>query len=126
MNKLYTQIIEVEERLRQAMLQADISVLDELIAPELLFTNHRGQIIGKKEDLAAYQSGVLRWQELIPSEQLIQLYHEVAIVSVLIRLLGSYENTPIDACIRYTRVWSIFPDTSLQIIAGHASAIPSS
>lgn len=126
MSKAYTQIIEVEERLRQAMLRADVGVLDELIASELLFTNHLGQVIGKKEDIALYQSGALKWQELIPSEQHIRPYHGVAIVSVLMRLLGSYENTPIDASIRYTRVWSIFPDKSPQIIAGHASAIPPS
>jgi hypothetical protein len=38
------QIIELEQRLRQAMLGSDIVELDALIAPELLFTNHLGQI----------------------------------------------------------------------------------
>lgn len=126
MSKVHTQIIEAEERLRQAMLRADVDMLDEVIAPELLFTNHQGKLIGKKEDLAAYQSGILRWHDLIPSEQHIQLNQGIAIVSVLMHILGSYANTPIDALIRYTRVWSIFPDKSPQIIAGHASTIPPS
>lgn len=123
MSKIHTQIIEAEERLRQAMLRADVDMLDQLIAPELLFTTPLGKVIGKKEDLAAYQSGALRWHELIPSEQQIQHHHGIAIVSVLMHILGTYEYTPIDAFIRYTRVWSIFPDKSSQIIAGHASTI---
>ncbi|MEJ6004903.1 hypothetical protein WG899_05050 [Paucibacter sp. AS339] len=34
-----------EERLRLAMLASDSVALDELIAPELLFTNHLGQVL---------------------------------------------------------------------------------
>lgn len=48
-NTLQAQIVEMEDRLRQAMLRSDVSVLDELIASELIFTNHFGQVIGKKD-----------------------------------------------------------------------------
>lgn len=123
-SKLQAQIVEMEERLRQAMLCSDVGVLDELIAPELIFTSHLGQVIGKQEDLAFHQSGALRLKELTPSEQHIQLNHGFAVVSVLMHLLGSYESTSIDSNIRYTRVWSISSNGTMQIIAGHASAIP--
>ncbi len=123
-NKLQTQVIEVEERLRQAMLRSDIGVLDELIAPELIFTNHLGQLVSKQDDLAFHRSGTLKLKELNPSERHIQLNSGFAVVSVLMHLLGTYESSPIDFSIRYTRVWLIFPDGTMQIIAGHASAIP--
>lgn len=116
------QIIELEERLRQAMLRSDVAVLDELIAPELLFTNHLGRLIRKQDDLAFHQSGTLRLKELTPSEQHIQLNPGFAVVSVLMHLLGSHEGAPIDFHIRYTRIWSTSPRGSLHIIAGHASA----
>lgn len=103
-NNLQAQIIEVEERLRQAMLDSDIRVLDELIAPDLLFTNHFGQVVSKEEDLAGFQSGVLRLKELVASDQKIKLQEGFAVVSVLMHLLGSYQNSPIDMNIRYTRV----------------------
>lgn len=35
-NSIETQILEAEERLRLAMLHSDVSVLDELLAPELI------------------------------------------------------------------------------------------
>jgi hypothetical protein len=62
-------------------------------------------------------------KELEPSQQHIQLHPGFAVVSVLMRLVGAYEGAPIDQSIRYTRVWSISPNGSMQIIAGHASAI---
>jgi len=122
-SKLQAQIIDVEERLRQAMLHSDIRVLDELFADELLFTNQFGQIVSKAEDLAVFQSGIIHLTGLVPSEQHIQLQPGFAVVSVLMRLLGSDDGVPIDESIRYTRVWLISPEGSLQLIAGHASSV---
>jgi len=51
------QIIEIEERLRQAMLNSDVAELDALIAPELIFTSYLGQLVSKQQDLAIHQSG---------------------------------------------------------------------
>jgi hypothetical protein len=50
-DNLQAQIVELEERLRQAMLHSDVAKLDALIAPELLFTNHLGQRISKQMGL---------------------------------------------------------------------------
>jgi hypothetical protein len=53
------QILDAEDRLRTAMLNSDLAVLDELLAPELIFTNHLGHLLGKEDDLAAYRFGSL-------------------------------------------------------------------
>jgi Domain of unknown function (DUF4440) len=116
-------IIELEERLRQAMLRSDVTELDALIAPELLFTNHLGQRFTKQEDLTAHQTGRFKFTEITPSERQIQLNHGFAIVSVLMHIVGSYEGTPVEQDIRFTRVWAISTSGSIQIIAGHTSAI---
>jgi hypothetical protein len=118
------QIVELEERLRQAMLRSDVVELDALIAPELLFTNHLGQVVSKQEDLDVHRSGRFKFTELTPSERQIQLNDECAVVSVLMHIVGSYEGTPVEQDIRFTRVWAIATSGSIQIIAGHTSAIP--
>jgi hypothetical protein len=118
------QIIELEERLRQAMLHSDVVELDALIAPELLFTNHLGQIFSKQEDLDAHRSEKFKFTEITPSDRQIQLNHGFTVVSVLMHILGSYEGTPVEQNIRFTRVWAISTSGSIQIIAGHTSAIP--
>jgi hypothetical protein len=118
-----SQIIEIEERLRKAMLNSDVAELDALIAPELIFTSYLGQLVGKQQDLAIHQSGTLKFRALTPSERHVQLNEGFSVVSVRMYLLGSYEDTTIDVNIRYTRVWSITSAGSLQIVAGHASVV---
>jgi hypothetical protein len=118
------QIIELEERLRQAMLHSDVVELDALIAPELLFTNHLGQIFSKQEDLDAHRSGKFKFTEITPSDRQIQLNDGFAVVSVLMHILGSFEGIPVEQNIRFTRVWAISSSGSIQIIAGHTSEIP--
>ena len=120
-SELHAQVMDAEERLRQAMLHSDVGVLDELLAPDLLFTSHFGQIVRKEDDLAFHRAGILRLTTLEPSEQHLQLYPGFAVVSVLMHLLGSHQGAPIDEHIRYTRVWTVAPNGTLHLIAGHAS-----
>lgn len=116
-------ILAAEERLRVAMLHSDLAALDALVSPDLIFTSHLGQLVGKQDDLDFHRSGLFKLDELTPSEQRIQLSDGVAIVSVLMHLSGSYAGTPFSETIRYTRVWSVSETKPLQVIAGHASAV---
>jgi len=122
-SNLEDQIWEAEERLRQAMLHNDVRVLDELIAPELLFTGHVGQLASKADDLAAHQARLLRLKEIEPLEQHILIHEGIGVVSVLMHLVGTYDGAPIDQRMRYTRVWATSGDGSVQIIAGHMSEV---
>lgn len=114
-----TEIIHVEERLRQAMLTSDVSVLDELLASDILITSHLGELLRKEDDLAAHRSGLFHIDELTPSEQLIRLCGEVAIVSVRMQVMGSYNGSPANGDFRFTRVWAVSAKGSLQIVAAH-------
>lgn len=64
--KFQAQISELEERLRRAMFRSEADVLDELIAPDLIFTNHLGQLVTKQEDLALHRSGYCDRKHLNP------------------------------------------------------------
>ncbi|NJR32903.1 MAG: nuclear transport factor 2 family protein, partial [Chamaesiphon sp. CSU_1_12] len=67
------QIVEIEERLRQAMLTSDMAELDALIAPELIFTSYLGQLVSKEQDLDMHRSGSIKIESITPSERQIQL-----------------------------------------------------
>jgi ketosteroid isomerase-like protein len=123
---LESRVIDAEERLRQAMMHNDVAVLDELISPDLLFTGHLGQLATKEADLAAHQARLLRVSAIEPSERRIQLHAGFAVVSVLMHLVGSYDGTPIDQHMRYTRVWAAPDGGALQIVAGHMSEVRTS
>jgi hypothetical protein len=122
-NLIETQILQAEERLRLAMLSSDVNTLNELLAPELIFTNHLGQVLGKQDDLNAHQSGALKIQVLTPSEQGIQLKGNIAIVTVRVHLVGSYAGIASAQDFRFTRVWGLSTIDTWQVVAAHSSVV---
>lgn len=118
-----TQINNVEERLRQAMLASDISVLNELLAPEIIITSHLGELLRKQDDLAAHESGLIQIHELKPSEQHIQVHGNVAVVSVRMQLTGSYNSSPANGDFRFTRVWAASSSGTWHIVAAHIGMV---
>ena len=118
-----TQIINAEERLRQAMLASDVSVLNDLLAPEIIITSHFGELLGKQDDLTAHESGLIEIYELNPSEQHIQLHGEVAVVSVRMQLSGSYDGSPANGDFRFTRVWAVSSSGAWHIVAAHIGMV---
>lgn len=123
-NEFEAMINELEGQLRRAMLASDVAVLDKLLAPELIFTNHLGQCLGKEADISAHRSGALTIAQLIPSEQKIQPVGEnVAVVSVRVRVSGKYAGQPADGEFRFTRVWAPSPSGQWQVVAAHAGTI---
>jgi ketosteroid isomerase-like protein len=122
-NRSQAEIVEAEDSLRNAMLSSDIAALNELLAPNLLFTNHLGQLLGKGDDLAAYRSGALNVMRLEPSEQHIRVLDDVAIVSVRMQLSGTYNGAPANGDFRFTRVWARTQEQRWQVVAAHAGLI---
>ncbi|MCT7991066.1 nuclear transport factor 2 family protein [Laspinema olomoucense] len=117
------QIINAEECLRQAMLASDVTVLNELLAPEILITSHLGEFLTKQDDIGAHESGLIKIHELEPSEQHIQIHGEVAIVSVRMKITGSYNGSPANGDFRFTRVWAVSSRGSWHIVAAHIGKI---
>lgn len=118
-----SQIIEIEERLRQAMLNSDVDELDALIAPELIFTSYLGQLVSKQQDLDMHRSGRIEIESIAPSERQIQLNEGFSVVSVKMHMSSSYEGTEMEGNFRFTRVWSLSSAGSLQIVAGHVGIV---
>jgi ketosteroid isomerase-like protein len=117
------QISVIEERLRLAMLASDFDTLDELISPDLIFTNHFGQVLGKQDDLESHRNGLLRMHKLEPSEMRVNASARFAVVSVRMRVTGSYGGSPFEEDLRYTRVWNRSTSGNWQILTGHSSRV---
>ena len=121
-NARESEIIKAEEKLRMAMVSSDVGVLDELLSPSLIFTNHLGQVISKSDDLEGHKQRDLVIENLKLSEQQIKLVGELAIVTVLAIISGSYKGSPANGNFRFTRVWAN-ENGAWQVVAGHSSIV---
>ena len=115
-------ILELEERLRVAMLNSDVSELDELISPSLLFTNHLGVLVSKEDDIKAHASKAFVFESLDLSELKIITYESSAVVSVKADIKGYYNGQPANGRFRFTRFW-LNTSGKYQVVAGHSSVI---
>ena len=118
------EIVLLEARMRVAQLNGDISVLDELISDNLLFTGPDGQLGTKAQDLEAYRSGTVRFMEHIPEELRIRRVGESAAISSLraqltVNIAGNISR----GMYRYTRVWAREEDGIWRVVGGHVSLV---
>ena len=111
-----------ETALRNAQLAGDVPALDRLIDNALVFTGPDGMLYGKKDDLDAHRTGVIRITRLEPSDEHIQRFGHIAVVSVRMEMSGTFQGTAFAGPFRYTRVWCARPE-GWRIVAGHVSAV---
>jgi ketosteroid isomerase-like protein len=111
-----------EAALRQAQLASDVQELDRLVDDALVFIGPNGAVYGKQADLDAHRQGLIRITRLEPSEERIQRFGHIAVVSVRMEMSGTFEGAAFDGPFRYTRVWRANPD-GWRIVAGHVSAV---
>jgi ketosteroid isomerase-like protein len=111
-----------ESSLRRAQLAGDAAALEPLLDDDLVFTGPDGAIYGKQDDLSAHRAGMIRVTQLEPSEERVQDFGEIVVVSVRMEMRGLFKGTPFGGPFRYTRVWRAHR-SSWRVVAGHVSAI---
>jgi ketosteroid isomerase-like protein len=115
-------IRECESALRRAQLSSDVEMLDQLVDEELVFVGPDGAVYGKQDDLDAHRQGWVRITRLEPSEETIQRFRDIAVVTVRMEMSGSFKGSSFAGSFRYTRVWCARND-GWRIVAGHVSAV---
>jgi ketosteroid isomerase-like protein len=111
-----------ETALRQAQLAGDVAMLDRLVDDELVFTGPDGAVYGKSDDLDAHREGWVRVTRLDPSEERIQRFGSIVVVSVRMEMAGTFRDLPFAGPYRYTRVWRKHGD-GWRVVAGHVSVV---
>ena len=111
-----------EAALRQAQLASDVWALDRLVDDALVFTGPDGAIYGKQDDLDAHRRGLIRITRLEPSEERIQRFGHIAVVSVRMEMSGTFQGAAFAGPFRYTRVWRAQGE-GWRIVAGHVSPV---
>jgi ribosomal protein S18 acetylase RimI-like enzyme len=116
-------VMASELDLRRAQLTSDVAVLDRLLDDSLVFTGPDGKIYGKADDLHLHRTGGIRIHRLEPSDERVQRFGDVAVITLRMDMEGTFGGTPFGGPVRYTRVWRAGPD-GWRIVAGHVSPVP--
>jgi len=115
-------IADLEEELKIAMCNSDIAKLDELLARDLIFTNHLGQVVSKEQDIDAHRNKVFMIKSINLSNQEILILGDSAVVSTQADISGSYNGQPSNEKFRFTRVWAN-KSGAWKVVAGHSCVI---
>jgi ketosteroid isomerase-like protein len=120
---LTDEIQAAEAALQMAMMNSDVPSLDQLLANDLVFINHLGQLMTKQADLAAHRSGAIAISQLDRSDQRINMLGKVAVVTVAATIAGTFAGAPFAETLRFTRVWQAQQHGRWQVIVGQATAV---
>lgn len=71
-------VLYFEDQLLEAMKNADIDVLDELLHDNLIFNIPTGQTITKAEDIESYRLGVMIVHEISATEYVIKTIENIS------------------------------------------------
>ena len=117
------EINQAEARLKQAMLDSDVEVLDDVLDDKLVFTNHLGVTMGKQDDLEAHKQKMVRIVDVQLSDLQILVLDPgtTGVVTVAAHIVGTFLGDPFEDTLRFTRVWHQVATSQWKLIAAHSS-----
>ena len=99
-------VVDVDGRFFNALLNADVAVLDQILAEDLVLIDvMRGGETKKTEFLQAVQSGLVVFEAIEVMDQQPRVYGECAIINGKTQLTIRFDNTTFEIRSRYTHVY---------------------
>ncbi len=115
-------IAHLERKWLAAQLNANISVMTNMLAEDYLGITPNGTLESKAETLANYKNGVVHFTTMSTSERKIRVYGSTAVVTSQAEVVGTHQADSIHGRYRYTRVYHN-DGGSWKIISFEASKI---
>ena len=119
------ELVRIETAWRKARMDGDIAFLERLYAKELRFQGADGSVIERDTDISLFASGKIR-PEFIEAEDLrVSRYRDVAVVTGVDHLKGTYNGVPGEGRVRFTHVY-VRRDGRWQLVASQGTWIQKS
>ncbi len=122
-DKLHREIEGLESQWRNAVLNNDVAVIDQLLADDYLGVTANGTLETKADAIAMRRSGNIRISELQPTDTKVRVYGNTAVVTSRVQLAGTSDDHDISGTYRYTRVYNK-RSGAWKIVSFEASRIP--
>jgi hypothetical protein len=117
-----TEIRQMEERLRGAMLSSNVAELDALIHDRLLFIGPDSGVYRKDDDLELHRSGQEKLTRVDLKDVQIESHGSTAVAVVVAELAGIFKGQEFEGRYRYIRTW-VRSGEGWQVIAGSVCAV---
>lgn len=98
-------LIETDRERLDAMVNADTSVLGDVLDDELRWVHASGAIDSKPTLLASIGSGRLDYRSIEPSEEQVRLYDRIGLITGSIALNVVIDHVPREVRNLFTSVW---------------------
>jgi ketosteroid isomerase-like protein len=118
-----SQIELLEERRLRAMRRSDAEELDELLADDLVFTDHVGGMWSKQDDLEAHRSGTIEIDTQAAFDHRVRLLDGAAVVTVRLEISGTFAGHAASGTFRFTRVWAPMNDGQWRVAVAHSTRV---
>jgi ketosteroid isomerase-like protein len=117
------EIDQLEETWRKAILNADISALDALLADDYMAITASGTLQTREETLNRLRSGRLHFSTLDLFDCKVRFYGTTALVTSRATVIGTSPDGPMEGNFRYTRVYVRNKTGVWKIVSFEASRI---
>ena len=116
------EVRQAESTRFNAMLKADVAVLDRVLAPELTYTHGDGRVIDKAAFIADFKTGAFKYLMIEPNAMNVRLYGSTAVVTGGAAMRVEQNGKPADIRIRYTNV-QVKRNGTWQMVAWQATRL---
>jgi len=120
-DQIKADLIQIERDAGHANFNCDYEYFKRLEADEFIFTNAKGDITTRQQDLAGEKDCRKFDGNYELDETQVRLYGNTAVVTARVTVTSSKEGKPLRS--RFTDVF-VWRDGRWQIVAGHSSHIP--
>lgn len=116
------EIQKVDRERIQAQIHADAAALDRIYADDFIGIGPSGTVRTKKEVLADFQSGSLKFQSITTDDVRIRVYGNAAVETGLSTMKGQDAQIVVPEENRFTRVW-IKQGRRWRLVSNHYSKL---
>ena len=113
----------IEDQIRTALLTADSSVLDRVLADDFLSISANGTLSDKQQYLRRIGKHEHQFTRIDTLERKIRIQPSTAIVTTTVNVLGKLDGSPIAGVFRYTRVYARQPGGVWKVINFEATRV---
>ena len=96
------ELIELENRFNEALVRADIGVIEEIEANDLIFTDATGAVTNKAEEIQSMKSGEVKFASIKMTDTHVQDYGNIGVVTGSLAEKAQYKNADISGTYRFT------------------------